>query len=129
MFEDYERRHVSAFLPGDTHRGLNVSSSFSHINTDLCLLPIYLWSYRYRDKLYRFMVNGQTGRVQGEAPISWWKVALAVLIVLILLGCIFAAMMLFEQVGGDDLSMLHPMQKWVSTALNTPDCTVLTQGI
>jgi len=31
-------------------------------------------AYRYRDQLYRFLVNGQTGRVTGQAPVSWKKV-------------------------------------------------------
>ena len=75
------------------------------------------------------MVNGQTGKVQGEAPISWWKVALAVLIVLILLACIFGAMMLFEQLtGGEGMSMLPkmfgPPFKWMAMALGTLAATV-----
>jgi cell shape-determining protein MreD len=47
------------------------------------------------------MVNGQTGKVQGEAPISWWKVLLTVLIVLLLLACIFGAMVLFGESTGE----------------------------
>ena len=34
------------------------------------MLPIWLSSFRYKEKIYRFMVNGQTGRVGGNAPIS-----------------------------------------------------------
>jgi hypothetical protein len=34
-------------------------------------------------------VNGQTGQIQGESPISPWKVALAVLLVLIIVAVIF----------------------------------------
>ena len=45
-------------------------------------MPVWIASYRYNQKVYNFMVNGETGRVQGEAPISWWKVALAVLVTL-----------------------------------------------
>ncbi len=94
VFEDYERRNVGAFMPGDTHRGLNVSSSFSHINTDLCLLPIYLWSYRYRDKLYRFMVNGQTGRVAGQKPLSGKRITAMVVFLLIVVAVIVLGMYL-----------------------------------
>ena len=82
-----ERQNTAAFLPGDTHRSLDVSTHFSNINSDLCLLPIYLLSYRYKDKLYRFMVNGQTGKTAGEKPVSWVRIALAVgggLLVLVL---------------------------------------------
>ena len=36
-----------------------------------------------RGKTYRFVVNGRTGRVQGERPYSAWKIAFAVILGLI----------------------------------------------
>ena len=57
---------------------------FKHI-----LLPIWLASYRYQDKVYRFLVNGQSGEVQGERPWSVWKITFAVLCGLILAGLLF----------------------------------------
>ena len=36
-------------------------------------------AYKYGGKSYRFLVNGQTGEVQGERPYSWWKISFAVL--------------------------------------------------
>ncbi len=77
-FERQERDNIAAFLPGDTHRSLNVHTGFSHVTSDLCLLPIYLVSYQYQDKLYRFLVNGQTGKVAGEKPLSWRKIGMVV---------------------------------------------------
>jgi hypothetical protein len=79
---------VAAFLPGDTHRELTVETAFSHASSDLCLLPLYVLSYRYRDRLYRFLVNGQTGKVAGDKPVSWSKVAAAV-------GVVLAVLLLF----------------------------------
>lgn len=67
-------RDVGAMLPGDTYRSLTVNTAFDDVNSDLVLLPIYLLSYRYRDKLYRFMVNGQTGKAAGDKPLSWRKI-------------------------------------------------------
>jgi hypothetical protein len=75
-----EQQHVAAMLPGDTYSGLHVDTQFSDINSDLILLPVYLLSYRYRDKLYRFMVNGQTGKTAGDKPLSWKKIGLAVVL-------------------------------------------------
>jgi len=72
-----EQAGVASFLPGDTHRDLHVETQFSHVNSDLCLLPVYLLTYRYRDQLYRFLVNGQTGKVAGNKPVSWRRVLLA----------------------------------------------------
>ena len=100
-FVKREKSAIGRFLPGDTHRNLQVSTSFGQATSDLCLLPVYLLSYRYNDKLYRFMVNGQTGKVAGDKPWSkkriWTAVgiglgvlAFIVLIVLILAG-VFAA--------------------------------------
>jgi hypothetical protein len=47
-------------------------TTFKHI-----LLPIWISSYRYGDRTYRFLVNARTGEVQGERPWSWIKIALA----------------------------------------------------
>jgi hypothetical protein len=77
-FRRREQSHVGAFLPGDTHRGLQVDTRFSHVNSDLCLLPVYVLSYRYKDKLYRFLVNGQTGKVAGDKPVSALRIGLAI---------------------------------------------------
>ena len=43
--------------------------TFKHL-----LLPIWISAYKYKDKVYRFIVNGQSGKVQGERPISALKV-------------------------------------------------------
>jgi DNA-directed RNA polymerase subunit RPC12/RpoP len=75
-------------VPGDTHRNLRVSTRLSHLTYKHVLLPVWLASYRYNNKVYRFMINGQTGEVQGEKPISWIKVAIAVVIALIIIGII-----------------------------------------
>jgi hypothetical protein len=87
-FERWVREHVEAFLPGDTSRGLDCQTEFSHVNSDLILLPVYLLTYRYQDKQYRFLINGQTGRVYGEKPLSWQRIALAVGIVLAIIALV-----------------------------------------
>ncbi len=83
-------------MPGDKHRGLSVETGFSQINSDLILLPIFLLSYRHGDKLFRFMVNGQTGRAVGDKPLSPWKIGLTVGlgILLVLVFVVFAMVVL-----------------------------------
>jgi transcription elongation factor Elf1 len=95
--EFYRREHgnIAAFLPGDTHSSLEVQTEFSHINSDLCLLPVYVLGYRYRDKLYRFLVNGQTGKTAGDKPVSWVRIGLALgggVLLLALLALLVAAL-------------------------------------
>ncbi len=102
-------------VPGDTYRDLHVQTRFDDLTFKHVLLPVWLASYRFNNKIYNFMVNGQTGQVHGEAPISWWKVALAVLIALVLLGCIFAVMVLLGDGDSDIFAMLQPASTiWVS---------------
>lgn len=76
VFYQQEQRNVATFLPGDTHRSLDVRTNFSGVNSDLCLLPVYILSYRYRDKVYRFLVNGQTGKIAGNKPLSWRRIGI-----------------------------------------------------
>lgn len=77
-YEQQERANITAFLPGDTSANLQVDTNFSNVSSDLCLLPVYILSYRYEEKLYRFLVNGQTGKIAGDKPISWQRIAIAV---------------------------------------------------
>jgi DNA-directed RNA polymerase subunit RPC12/RpoP len=57
--------------------------TFKHI-----LLPIWTGSYRYRDRNYRVLVNGQTGKSGGEKPQDWLKIFLIGLEILLFLALI-----------------------------------------
>ncbi len=83
-----EQGRIASFLPGDTHRSLSVETDFSHEGSDLCLLPIYILSYRYQDKVYRFLINGQTGRFAGDKPVSGTRIGIAVSVALAIIAII-----------------------------------------
>ncbi len=59
------------------------SITFKHI-----LLPVWLTAYRFKEKIFRILINARTGEVQGERPYSAWKIALAVIAALIALGIV-----------------------------------------
>ncbi|WZO97904.1 zinc ribbon domain-containing protein [Isosphaeraceae bacterium EP7] len=82
-----EQEAIAALLPGDTHTDLGVETDFSEADSDLILLPIYLRSYRYGGTLYRVIINGQTGKIVGQEPLSIPRVTVAVTLIL----AIFAA--------------------------------------
>ena len=65
---------------------LNIRYKFEDRRGKPVLLPVYVASYRYAGKTYRVLVNGETGRVEGQAPYSWWKLAALALVVLPLFG-------------------------------------------
>ncbi len=81
-------RRCSGDVPGDTQRNLRVQANLSDLTFKHVLLPVYVCAYRYGDKVYRAAVNGQTGSVTGEAPLSWVKITLAVLLGLAILALV-----------------------------------------
>lgn len=95
--EQSQERRCAGDVPGDTHRSLDVHNTFSAETFKHVLLPIFIASYRYNDEVFRFLVNGQTGEVQGEAPYSWIKIALTVLLVIAVLVGIYYGVVLSQQ--------------------------------
>ncbi len=71
-------------VPGDTQRNLSVATAWSGLATKNALLPVWISAYEYGGKTFRFLVNGVTGKVDGSAPFSAAKIALAVLAALVL---------------------------------------------
>jgi ribosomal protein S27E len=84
---------VKAQQHADRVSNVCLSTIFSNITYKYLLLPLWMSSFTYKDKLFRFMVNGQTGRVNGKAPISPLKVTffvLAILIIVVILALLFS---------------------------------------
>ena len=65
---------VRARIGGNRQRIHRLDTRYEELRFKHVLLPVYVSAYRFRDKAYRFLVNGQTGEVAGESPISWFKV-------------------------------------------------------
>lgn len=89
LMEQEQMRRCSGDVPGDTQMGLQVQNEFSDERFKHVLLPIWISAYRYKDRTFQFLVNGQTGEVQGKAPFSVWKITFLVLFVLLLLLAVF----------------------------------------
>lgn len=70
-------------------RGLRMHTHYNDIKYKYLLLPVWVSAFKYKNKIYEFMVNGQTGRVGGNAPVSPWRVLLAILIGLAIAGIIY----------------------------------------
>ena len=81
-------RMVKEDIGGDRQRVHDVQTAVSDVTFKHILLPVWLAAYKYRGQSFRFVVNGRTGRVQGERPYSKWKIALAVIFGLIVAGVV-----------------------------------------
>ncbi len=84
--EDQEKR-CSGDVPGDTQKDLSVRTTLSEQTFKHLLCPLWVGSFRYKGKVYNFVVNGETGTLYGEKPWSWVKITL---FTLALAGAAFA---------------------------------------
>jgi hypothetical protein len=73
------RDEIREDIGGDTQRILLMNVSHEKVTFKHLLLPVWISSFRYKEKAYRFVVNARTGEVQGERPYSWVKITLAVI--------------------------------------------------
>ena len=76
-------RDVRFDIGGDQQRVHAIDTDIRDVTFKHILLPVWLAAYKYRGRTYRFVVNGRTGRVQGERPWSAVKIAIAVVLGLI----------------------------------------------
>ena len=83
------RRQIVNDIGGDQQRITHMRSWHQNVHFKHILLPLWVAAYRFRGKSYRFVVNGQTGEVQGERPYSTWKIAGLVLLGLVAVGGLF----------------------------------------
>lgn len=65
---------------------LRVWTNYADLKYKYLMLPVWLSSFTFQKKVYRFMVNGQTGAVGGKAPVSALRVTIAILIGIALLA-------------------------------------------
>jgi hypothetical protein len=78
-------------VPGDTHRDLQVRTDYSGQTFKHILVPVWLVNYNYGSRTFQIVVNGYTGKIAGKHPLSWIKIALLVLAMLLLIGLMLSS--------------------------------------
>lgn len=78
------------FMPGDSYSDLAWRTAVEWESLDPILVPVWVLALRYRgDKPpLRVVINGQTGKVAGKVPLSWWKVTLGIAILLAVIAAV-----------------------------------------
>ena len=76
------RGAIESDIGGDEQRIGSMSVRHADVTFKHLLLPLWLSSFRYKDKSYRFIINARTGQVAGERPWSVVKIVLTVLVVI-----------------------------------------------
>lgn len=89
--ETRQRERCAADVPGDTHRRLRVHSVLEEVRWKHVLLPLWTLTYDFRGRSYAVLVHGQNGRVVGDAPLSFAKIAALVAVVAAVIAAIWLA--------------------------------------
>lgn len=88
MMEPEIRQTVCADIGGDHQRIDTLDTRYFDIKFKHLLLPVWISAYRYKDRVFRFLVNAQTGETRGERPYSAIKITMFVLSILAAVGAI-----------------------------------------
>ena len=83
---------IRSDIGGDTQQIDSFSTTHNDVTFKLFLLPLWISSFRYDDKVYRFVVNARTGEIAGERPYSKLKIAMAIIAaILVIVGIVLIA--------------------------------------
>lgn len=82
------RSTIRSDIGGDEQRIDTMNVRYDDITFKHLLLPVWVSAYRFKNKVYRFLVNARTGEVQGDRPYSPWKIAALVIAILLVIAVI-----------------------------------------
>lgn len=80
------REDVARDIGGDLQRITQLDTRHADTRFKHLLLPMWSAAFRFRGKLYRFVVNARTGKVAGERPYSKIKIGIAIVAALLVLA-------------------------------------------
>lgn len=97
--DDETKRQILSRYSYDVVKSLNINTTYEDIKYSYMLLPLYVSSYSFKDKVFSFFVNGCTGKIFGKVPRSPVKILLAVLGALALMLAAFLLGQHFDLIG------------------------------
>jgi hypothetical protein len=96
--KDKITEEVKRNIGGDEQRVHDMQVHHQGVTYKHVLLPVWVSSFRYNDKVFRVVVNARNGAVAGDRPYSGWKIFFFVLmIVAIITGIIVLIVMLTKK--------------------------------
>ena len=73
----------------DSVSKVTFNTAYSKVTYKYVLAPIWIANFKFKEKVYNIVVNGQTGKIEGQAPVSPAKVAIAIAIAIAVLIILF----------------------------------------
>jgi len=73
----------------DVLGAVKICPEYTDIQYKLMLLPVWISSYRYKEKAYGLYINGQTGEITGSSPKSVLKIFIIAMVCLAVLAVLY----------------------------------------
>ncbi len=70
------RQRVRRDIGGDQQQISSLRTNYHDTSYKNVLFPVWTAQFRWKQKTYNYAINAQTGKVSGERPYSWLKIAL-----------------------------------------------------
>jgi len=86
IMEERIRASIRRDIGGDLQEIHGVNSDYKNVGFRLILTPVYISAFSYKNKIYRYVVNGQNGQAYGERPWSWVKIVGITILALLAVG-------------------------------------------
>ncbi len=80
------RRDIRYDIGGDQQQIRTMNTRYSNTTYKNVLFPIWTAEFKWNNKTYNYAINGQTGKVTGERPYSYVKIAFLVLAIMTIIG-------------------------------------------
>ena len=94
MIDEELKALIKKDIDGKNIVKLEISTSYNDKKFKYILVPVWISAYTYKDKVYRYLINGQTGEVQGDSPVSLPKFFLS--LALFIAVCYFLFRLIFK---------------------------------
>lgn len=79
-------RKIKNQIGGDQQRINFINTKYNNITYKSVLFPIWTAEFKWNNRSYNYAINGQTGKVSGERPYSWFKIIFLVINIIVIIG-------------------------------------------
>ncbi len=79
-------RSIRRDIGGDQQQIHSVDTRYHNVTFKNVLFPLWTASFEWKDKIYNYAINAQTGKIAGERPYSILKIIFAVVTVALIVG-------------------------------------------
>ncbi|MEM6838795.1 MAG: primosomal protein N' (replication factor Y) - superfamily II helicase [Cyanobacteria bacterium P01_C01_bin.120] len=69
---------ICSDIGGDEQRVTSEKTTYRHETFKHILLPVWMATYRFKNKPYQVMINGESGKIEGDRPYCPFKIAGAI---------------------------------------------------